>query len=200
MYLTKEGIDLIKSWEGCRLTAYRCPAGKWTIGYGITSDAGLGPVTRGMKITQAQADEWLIQSLAKYEEAVRRALLRHATPPQFSAMVSLCFNIGPSGFASSTVVSRFNAGRIDAATAAFHMWNKATVNGKRVVLKGLVDRRIAEARLFKTEVSFESVVPATLTPATPNNRPGGSPPNPVPTSTPPSTLWQRIVDYFRNTF
>ena len=59
------GLKLIKQFEGCRLIAYQCSAGVWTIGYGHTAG-----VHKGMKITQAQADEYLKQDVAKFEKYV----------------------------------------------------------------------------------------------------------------------------------
>jgi lysozyme len=140
------GLDLIKRWEGCKLKAYQDSVGVWTIGYGLTSAAGIVPVVKGMRITQEQADAYLVQALVKYESGVRRALTRQPSQPQFDAMVSLCYNIGPGAFGGSTLVRRFNDGDIQGAADAFLMWNKA--GGKE--LRGLVNRRKAERALFLT--------------------------------------------------
>lgn len=144
MKISRTGIDLIKKWEGCRLTSYLCSAGVWTIGYGLTSAAGIIPVKPGMKITQEQADEYLVASLVKYEAAVQKALRRSPNQNQFDACVSLCFNIGPGAFAGSSIVRRFNEGDARGAADAFRLWNKA--GGK--VLQGLVNRREDERALF----------------------------------------------------
>lgn len=144
MKTSKAGLDLIRRWEGCRLTAYRDSVGVLTIGYGITSAAGIIRVTEGLTITQKQADDYLVAALAKYEAAVAKAITRPMTQAQFDAFVSLCYNIGPGAFASSTVVKRFNTGDIAGAADAILMWNKA--GGK--VLKGLENRRADERRHF----------------------------------------------------
>lgn len=149
MKTSRTGIDLLKRWEGCRLTAYQDSVGVWTIGYGLTSAAGIIPVNKGLTITQQQADDYLAQSLVKYEAAVSKALTRTPTQPQFDAMVSLCYNIGGSAFAGSSVVKRFNSGDINGAADAFLMWNKA--GGK--VVQGLVNRRADERKLFLTTVA-----------------------------------------------
>ena len=149
MKTNKAGIDLIKRWEGCRLKAYPDPATggePWTIGYGLTSAAGIVPVKRGLVITQAQADEYLVKSLVKYEAAVSKALTKTPTPNQFAAMVSLCFNVGPGAFARSSVVRKFNAGDTRSAADAFRLWNKAA--GK--IMAGLKNRREDERKLFLT--------------------------------------------------
>jgi lysozyme len=151
MKTNRAGIDLIKRWEGCRLTAYPDPATKgepYTIGYGHTSLAGPPKVARGMKITQVQANEILVADLVKFEAAVSKALTRNPNENQFSAMVSLCFNIGPGNFGKSSVVRRFNAGDAAGAANAFRLWNKAA--GK--VMKGLVSRRESERELFLRSV------------------------------------------------
>lgn len=144
MKTSSAGLALIKKWEGCKLTAYRDSVGVWTIGYGVTTAAGFGPITKGMKITQAQAETWLVEGLRKYEAAVDRALKRLPSQAQFDAMASLCWNIGPGNFAKSSVVRRFNDGDLRGAADAFRLWNKAS--GK--VLKGLTNRREAERALF----------------------------------------------------
>ena len=140
MKINKAGLELLKSFEGCRLTAYRCAAGKLTIGFGSTTE-----VREGQTITQAQADELLRDDLAFFESHVTRALEGlDYTSNQFSAMVCLAYNIGVSAFLRSSVLRRFKAGDISAAAEAFLMWNQA--GGK--VLAGLTRRRNAERKLF----------------------------------------------------
>lgn len=163
MKTNRAGLDLIKKWEGLRLTAYKCPAGVLTIGYGHTSAAGAPAVSKGMKITAEEASDILRRDLASYESAVEKALARSPNANQFSAMVSLCYNIGPGAFAKSSIVKRFNAGDIAGAADAILMWNKA--NGK--VLQGLVNRREDERRLFLTAEAVEPVPPPPAHPVAP---------------------------------
>lgn len=144
MALNKESLDLIKEFEGCRLTAYICPAGVLTIGYGHTSAAGAPTVKRGMKITAEEATAILRGDLKKYEAAVDRAIKVPMTPNQRGALVSLCYNIGPGAFSRSTAVRRMNVGDSRGAAEALTWFNKA---GGRV-LRGLVRRREAERALF----------------------------------------------------
>lgn len=190
MKTSRTGIALIKKWEGCRLSSYQCSAGVWTIGYGLTSAAGIIPVKPGMKITQAQADEYLVASLVKYEAAVQNALRRSPNQNQFDACVSLCFNIGPGAFAGSSIVRRFNEGDAQGAADAFRLWNKA--GGK--VLQGLVNRREEERALFlRPSVApvavrhDEPVIPHTL------------PKDPVEDAPRPS-LWASISAWWRRTW
>jgi lysozyme len=170
MKVSTAGLDLIKKHEGLRLNAYRCPAGVWTIGYGITSSAGVGKVTPGMKITQAEAEDMLRRALAVFEAGVEKAIKRQPTQAQFDAMVSLAYNIGVGAFSKSSLVRRFNDGNIAGAADAFLMWNKA---GGRV-LKGLENRRKDERAWFlrssplaHDEPAKPAVKPAAPPPAAP---------------------------------
>ena len=161
MKTNKAGVELIKQWEGKRLDAYPDPATggePWTIGYGHTSAAGAPKVTKGLRITEAEAEDILKRDLGQYEFAVDQAITAPVNENQFGAMVSLCYNIGPGNFKSSSVVKRFNAGDITGAAEAFLMWNKA--NGK--VMQGLVNRREAEKKLFLTPVKAEPESPASV--------------------------------------
>lgn len=146
MKTNADGLDLIRKWEGCRLTAYQDAIGVWTIGYGHTTSAGPPAVKQGLKITAKEATDILTADLVKFEAAVVNALKKTPTDNQFAAMVSLCFNIGPGNFSKSTVLRKFNAGDIPGAADAFRAWTKAA--GK--VLPGLVRRREDERKLFLT--------------------------------------------------
>lgn len=150
MKTAAKGLALIKEFEGLRLSAYLCPANVWTIGYGHTSAAGEPEVRPGMRVTATQAEAMLIRDLGQYERAVSAAVRKPLTQGQFDACVSLCYNIGIGAFSRSTVVRRINAGRMDEVPAAFMMWTRATVNGKKVELAGLVRRRRAECALWRS--------------------------------------------------
>lgn len=144
MQINEEGLALIKQAEGLRLTAYKDPVGILTIGYGHTSAAGAPEVKPGMKISQELAETILKTDLQKYEKAVDDAITVDLAENQFSACVSLCYNIGPGAFAKSSVARFINQGRMADAADAFLLWNRA--GGK--ILPGLVKRRAAEAALF----------------------------------------------------
>lgn len=135
------GLNLITSFEGLRTRAYRDPVGILTIGYGST-----GPhVMPGMAITEAQAESLLRQDVGRFEAGVQVYVGdAPTTDNEFSAMVSLAFNIGLGAFRRSTVLREHRAGRKTMAAAAFLLWVRA---GKRT-LKGLVRRRNAERRLY----------------------------------------------------
>lgn len=133
------GCVAIRQREGCRTVAYRDSVGVPTIGTGHTGRAAPPPVHMGMRITQAQADAFLAADLRPTEAAINAAVTRPTGVNQFDAFASLAFNIGGHGFATSSVVRRFNAGDIAGAANAFLMWCKP---------KELLGRRKAERLQF----------------------------------------------------
>lgn len=135
MKTSQKGIDLIKKYEGCRLESYKCPAGVWTIGYGHTSG-----VTAGQKITQAQADSYLVSDLTQFEKKVEKYNAKYGwNQNEFDALVSFAFNIGSIDQLTA------NGTRERAVIAEkFLLYNKAA--GK--VLTGLTKRREEERTLF----------------------------------------------------
>lgn len=141
MRINDAGLALIKRAEGLRLDSYRCPAGIATVGYGHT-----GPDVRiPMTITPGEAERMLHEDLARFENGVTNCLCGAPTNSnQFSAMVSLAYNIGLGNFATSTVLKRHKLGDYDMAANAFLLWNKA----KKKVLPGLVRRREDERELY----------------------------------------------------
>jgi len=140
MKTNQAGLDLIRGYEKLELKAYRCPAGVLTIGFGHT-----GPdVSEGLEINPEQAEELFRADVARFEEAVNRRVCTPLSGNQFSALVSLCFNIGVTAFHNSTLLKLVNKGDPIHAAAEFSRWVHA--KGKR--LQGLVERREAERRLF----------------------------------------------------
>ena len=139
MNISQQGIDLIKSFEGCRLTAYDDGVGVQTIGYGHVQG-----VVAGMTITQDQADEYLRQDIEKFEKCVNNAIVGAITQGQFDALCSFAFNLGCAALGKSTLLRHVNEGNDDLASAEFLRWNKAA--GK--VMAGLTRRRQAEMEMF----------------------------------------------------
>lgn len=136
-----QAMALIKRFEGCRLDAYLCPAGVWTIGWGST-----GPgIRNGTCWTQAQADERLARDVDKFMSGVRSRIKRPVTESELGAMTSLAYNIGLDAFGKSTLLRLFNEGKKELAAKQFDVWRRA---GGRV-LQGLVDRRAVERSVFE---------------------------------------------------
>lgn len=148
MKMSANGIRFLKDREGVELKAYPDPATNgepYTIGVGHTSMAGPPKVTKGMTITEHEAEEILTRDLVKYEKAVEDHAGPEFSQNQFDAMVSFCFNIGPGNFKSSSVARHHKARNYHAAAESFLKWNKAA--GK--VMKGLTDRRKLEKELYE---------------------------------------------------
>jgi lysozyme len=142
------GKNLIKSFEALRLTAYFCPAGVPTIGWGTIDGVTAEDVRSKRTITEAEAESMFLADLRRFEFVVESACKVTPTQNQFDAMVSLAYNIGAEAFRKSSVLRAHNRGDFAAAARAFALWNKARVKGKLVELRGLVIRRAAEAALY----------------------------------------------------
>lgn len=195
MRTSASGRAAITRHESLRLTAYPDPATggePWTIGVGHTSRAGPPKVTKGMKITRAQADEILSRDLAAFEAAVSKAVKVPLNQNEFDALVSLAFNIGAGAFAKSTLVKKLNAGDRAGAANAFLSWNKAA--GK--VMKGLTKRREDERRLFLSRADAPKAPAEPVEPSKPA-APIPVPPEPTITPTPPAGrakgIWAIII-------
>lgn len=143
-YSAECAMDFIEAWEGCRLTAYKCPAGVWTIGSGHTRD-----VTEHDEITYEQSRELLRQDLEEVKHSLARFVNVAVTEGQFVALVSLAFNVGVSYVVHQCpkLMRALNAGDVEACAHEFLDITKA--NG--VKLPGLTRRRQSEARLFLGE-------------------------------------------------
>lgn len=135
-----DGLALIRHFEGCRLEAYLCPAGVWTIGYGHTRGVQAGDV-----IDQEAAEAYLIEDLEEFEGHVTRLVSTELKQHQFDALVSWTFNLGPGNLKESTLLNRINYGPLSDVPFQMQRWTRA--GGK--VLEGLVKRRAAEAALWQ---------------------------------------------------
>ncbi|MFC5353635.1 lysozyme [Azospirillum himalayense] len=150
-------FDLARHFEGLSRTAYRCPAGVWTIGYGHTRS-----VSPGDTVTTERAERLLADDLAEAASAVDGAVTVPLTDGQRAALIDFVFNVGPGrpgrgkdpgkdGFVRlrsgrpSTLLRKLNAGDAEGAAAEFGAW----VYGGGRVLPGLVRRRRAEELLFR---------------------------------------------------
>lgn len=145
--INEAGLRLIREFEGLRLTAYQCPAGVWTIGYGHTKG-----VTPGQTISTAMAESMLRTDITSFASGVILFCTKRPNENQMAALTSLAYNIGLGAFSKSTVLRHHNAGKFAEAASAFGMWNKA---GGRV-RAGLTRRRAAEAALYLTPVADEA--------------------------------------------
>ena len=152
--VSKTGIELIKEFEGCHLTAYQDEVGVWTIGWGITNaDKSITGTTikRGLKISQATAEKWLEESLnRKYLPKVMKYDTRYNwNQNEIDALTSFAYNIGS--------IDQLTAnGSRSRATIAKKMLEYNKAGG--IVYRGLVRRREAERKLFLTPTKEEKKV------------------------------------------
>lgn len=139
-----EAANFIEQFEGRRLTAYKCPAGVWTIGVGHT-----GGIEDGQTCTNGEADAWLIEDIANVQKALAPFVNAKVTRGQFVALVSLAFNVGTSYVTRRCpkLMRALNAGEIEEASKQFLDITRS--GGK--ILPGLVRRRRAESVLFLGE-------------------------------------------------
>ena len=145
LHITSEGLDLIKSFEGLFLEAYKCPAGIWTIGYGHTGmEHNDGSVYEGRSITENEAIDLLAYDMEYFEDAVKRLIKVKVKSYEFDAITSFTFNLGEGNLKKSTLLKKLNSGDHVGASKEFIRWNKA--GGK--TLNGLTRRRASEERFF----------------------------------------------------
>lgn len=140
MSISDAGVELVAKFEGCRLEAYKCPAGVWTIGYGHTAGVKEGDTLP----SKEQAKTLLKEDLAKYAASVNNCVKKGLisfplNQNQFDALTSFCYNCGAGN------LQKLVSGR-DAATVAEKLLAYNKGGGK--VLAGLVRRREEERALF----------------------------------------------------
>ncbi len=140
MNISNRGLDLIKSFEGCRLSSYKCPSNKWTIGYGHTQG-----VCEGMVITQEQADKFLFEDVQRFVNAVNQYQSRfNFNQNEYDALVSFTYNCGEGSL--QAVMSCCNTKQEIAEECK--LYNRSSTGQ---ILNGLVRRREEEYKLFMSE-------------------------------------------------
>jgi lysozyme len=148
--VSKDCLHLIEEFE-CggdfrkHLTAYKCPAGVWTIGMGTTRYPDHRPVMPGDRITEMQAYEYLTYDLAAAESTVSGSVIPVINQHQFDALVSFTYNLGSLAFSHSALLKMVNANLADPGIhGQFMRW----VNARGKPLQGLIRRRQAESWLY----------------------------------------------------
>ena len=148
-------LKLIRDSESCKLTAYQCPAGVWTVGWGFTGT----DIKKGVCWTQEKADECLlVTAMSVLDRAVKYSpILATANIEKLAAIADFIYNLGVGNYAKSTLKKQVDAGNWLAASSEIKKWDKA--GGK--VLKGLTIRRNKEADYIEIEKSFKNNYPQT---------------------------------------
>lgn len=158
-----KAVYLIALFESCKLVAYKCPAGVWTIGWGETHG-----VYEGERWTQEFADQTFCTEVRRYATAVQRMCKVTPSENELGALTSLAYNIGIGGLQKSSVLAAHNRGDHAAAARAFAAWSKYRdpKTKQLVVSRGLARRRAEEASLYLTpdDVAVHADVPAAPAP------------------------------------
>lgn len=141
MKISKQGIELIKKYEGFKPYAYLCPAGVVTIGYGHTKGVRLGQTC-----TEAEAEQFLREDLEIAEAEVNKVVDQvKLTQGQFDSLVSFTFNLGANNFKTSTLRKKVLNDLTDTTIMGeFGKW--VYVKGK--ISPGLQRRRLEESKLY----------------------------------------------------
>lgn len=142
-----EAVDLVKRFEGFRASAYLCPAGVWTIGYGATYGPDGNRVTKDTPdIDEDGAERLLQRDLGHSAASVSRMVKVPLSDEQSGALASFAFNLGAGALKASTLLRRVNAMEWEDVPYQFSRWVFA--GGRK--LPGLVRRRAAEAELWQS--------------------------------------------------
>ncbi len=148
------GLNLIKAYEGLRMTAQYTPSEEWAVGYGHRSTA-----RHGMSVTEGDAVRLLKEDVKPLEQILSENVRAPLNQNEHDALISLIYNIGEENFKRSTVLRKLNAGDKLGAAEAIEKWTKAKIDGELVTLDGLVRRRAAEKSLFLMPTDASVVVP-----------------------------------------
>lgn len=136
---SEKAYSLIRNFEGLRLKAYKCSAGKYTIGYGHTNR-----VKSWERITPEYAEELLKRDIESIEKELSAIISVDLNQNQMDAIISFVFNVGVGNFRSSTLYRRIQAKRFDDVPNQMKRW----IYCRNKILNGLVKRREVEAKLF----------------------------------------------------
>ncbi|KDA04271.1 lysozyme [Hyphomonas oceanitis] len=158
MRTSRQGLELIKSFEGFRARAAQLPTGIWIIGYGHTQSA-----RRGLTVNSQDAELLLRHhDLLAVEQAIVDRVLAPLSQNEFDALVSFVFNIGIEAFIASDVLAHLNSGDRLQAADALSFWRKGQVEGEMRVIDALVRRRASEKAMFLEHPSGRASVPSAL--------------------------------------
>lgn len=151
---------LIKFYEGYSDIPYICPTGHWTIGYGHIivvngrqlkgmSDKRLAFLAYPKPITVEEANKLLRADIDSVINAIWKSINVPLNKYQMASLVSFVFNVGIGNFVNSTLLKKLNQGNYDSVPDQLKRWVKGTIDGKKVVLNGLVKRRNTEAEYWQ---------------------------------------------------
>lgn len=152
MHMSKKGLADIVLSEAITTTRYKDSANVWTIGIGATRSEikDLRKWENNRELSLEEIFELFTKGIEKYSRGVRKALKVEVSQHMFDGLVSFAYNVGTGGMRNSSLIKAINRGVTDKKhlRALLMRWVKATVNGKKVTLRGLVNRRKAEAEVM----------------------------------------------------
>lgn len=148
MKISATGLNLIKRFESCPRFIYLDAAGIPTGGWGHTS--GLTKDDVGKPISGEQSQQWLLDDAKIAQDGVNDLLTVEVSQNQFDALCDFVFNEGVAAFRFSSLLKEINTGNMSVVPDLFLEWDKAHVDGKLVVLDGLLARRRAEVALWQS--------------------------------------------------
>ncbi len=147
--IPRAGVDLIRSFEACKLTSYQDVAGVWTVGWGHTRHA-----RANQTITQDQAEAWFAEDcdivVRSIANVLKPEILARLSVDEYSAICSFAFNLGVRP-KTHQIWALINSGQFDRVPARLKLYNKAVVGGQLVPVAGLTRRRRAESDLWETD-------------------------------------------------
>jgi len=147
-YMTPTVMTELKKWEGFVAKPYTDIAGVRTQGYGHTNRAGTLKIKEGSVWTKQYGDEVLQMDLRQYWDGVGKYVTVPLTGCQQSVLTMWTYNVGVGAMRKSSLVRELNQGHYDRVPRKLMAWNKATVRGKKVAVRGLTNRRKAEGALW----------------------------------------------------
>ena len=140
MKISKDGLELIKKFEGCETTAYQDSVGVWTIGFGHTKG-----VEEGQTCSIEDAESMLADEMDEYEGYINNMVKVDLQQHEFDALVAWVYNLGPTNLGESTMLKVLNGGQFERVPDEMNRWTRA--GGE--ILEGLVRRRQAESLMFQ---------------------------------------------------
>jgi lysozyme len=164
--VSREGVVLIKSFEGFRPHAVRAGDGRWIIGYGHSASA-----REGLSVGEQDAELLLQYDLLPVVRTLNERAPAGLNQHQFDALASFAISVGLERFLASDVLQRLNEGEAGQAADALIGWPEAPSVDTRL------RRRAAERALFVADpgsaVTLADLLAAPLpsTPAEPATDP-----------------------------
>ncbi len=150
-YMAPTVMTELKQWEGFIAKPYTDIAGVRTQGYGHTNRAGTIKIKEGSVWTEQYASEVLELDLKQYWDGVDKYVTVNLTPCQHSVLTMWTYNVGVGAMRKSSLVRELNQGHYNRVPRKLMAWNKATVRGKKVAVRGLTNRRKAEGALWASD-------------------------------------------------